>query len=43
MEEKIATDQRIYVPELALHDIPARWLATHKASIMEWEDAKQAI
>jgi hypothetical protein len=43
MEEKITTDQRIFVLDLALQDTPARWWATHKALIMEWEDAKQAI
>jgi hypothetical protein len=43
MEEKIVMDQRIFVLDLALQDTPARWWATHKASIMEWEDAKQAI
>jgi hypothetical protein len=43
MEEKIVTDQRIFVLDLALQDTPARWWATHKALIMEWEDVKQAI
>jgi hypothetical protein len=43
MEEEIATDQRIYVLDIALQDTPARWWATHKSSILEWEDAKQAI
>jgi len=39
MEEKIMTDQRIYVLDLALPDTPARWWDTHKALIMEWKDA----
>jgi hypothetical protein len=43
MEEKIVEEQRIFVLDLALQDTPARWWATHKASIIEWEDAKQAI
>jgi hypothetical protein len=43
MEENIAEEQRIYVLDLALQDTPARWWATHKASIIEWEDEKQAI
>jgi hypothetical protein len=43
MEEKITMEQRIFVLNLALQDTPTRWWATHKDSIMEWEDAKQAI
>jgi hypothetical protein len=43
MEENIVEEKRIFVLDLALHDTPARWWATHKASIMEWEDEKQAI
>jgi hypothetical protein len=43
MEENIAMDQRIFVLDLSLQDTIARWWGTHKASIMEWEDTKQAI
>jgi hypothetical protein len=43
MEEKLVMDQRIFVFYLALRDTPAIWWATHKALIMEWEDAKEAI
>jgi hypothetical protein len=43
MEEKIVVDQRILVFDIALQDTPTRKWATHRALIMEWEDAKQAI
>jgi hypothetical protein len=43
MEEKIAEDQRIVVLDLALEDTPARWWASHKEVIRNWEDVKHAI
>jgi hypothetical protein len=43
MEEKIAEDQRIVVLDLALEDTPARWWASHKEVIKNWEDVKHAI
>ena len=43
MEEKIVEDQRILVLDLALEDTLARWWASHKVLIKNWEDVKQAI
>jgi hypothetical protein len=43
MEENIAEDQRIVVLDLALEDTPARWWASHKEIIRNWEDVKHAI
>ena len=43
MKEKITEEQRISVLDLALQDTPAKYWATHKASIIEWEDEKQTI
>jgi hypothetical protein len=43
MEEKITTDQRILVFDLAFQDTPARWWATHIALIIEWEYANKSI
>jgi hypothetical protein len=43
MEENITTEQRIFFLDLTLQDTAARWWATHKSLIMEWEDAKKSI
>jgi hypothetical protein len=43
MEDKIAIDQRIHVLDLDLPNTPARWWATHKFLITEWEYEKQDI
>jgi len=40
---KFVPDQRISVFYIALKDTSARWWATHKKLLLDWEDAKRAI
>jgi hypothetical protein len=43
IDGKVVPEKRILVLDIALKDTPARWWATHRASLLDWEDAKRAI
>jgi hypothetical protein len=43
MEETVGEDQRILVLDIAFQNTPARWWATHKASIRTWDKVKKSL
>jgi hypothetical protein len=43
IEGKVAPDQIISLFYITLKDTPTRWWDTHRALILDWEDAKRAI
>jgi hypothetical protein len=43
MEETVGEDQRILVLDMDFQNTPARWWATHKAELRNWDEVKKAI
>jgi hypothetical protein len=43
IDGKFEPEKRISVLDIALKDTQARWWATHRASLLDWEDAKRSI